>query len=70
MARNLHLDRHQAISCRAVTDLAVIIAASRIDTTVATKDGRVLTFYYATGSKTHPDWGVHCGVVEYTPPAK
>jgi hypothetical protein len=37
--------------------------------TVVLKDGRVLTFYYAVGSKTHPDWGVHCGVVEYHPPA-
>jgi hypothetical protein len=35
---------------------------------VVMKDGRVLTFYYAVRSKTHPGWGVHCGVVEYTPP--
>jgi hypothetical protein len=26
--------------------------------------GRALTFYYAVGSKTHPDWGIHCGMVE------
>jgi hypothetical protein len=37
---------------------------------VVLKDGRVLTFYYAVGSKTHPDWGVHCAVAEYRPPAK
>jgi hypothetical protein len=37
---------------------------------VVLKDGKVLTFYYAVGSKTHPKWGVHCGVVEYTPPGK
>ena len=34
---------------------------------VMKKDGRVLTFYYAVGSKTHPEWGVHCGVVEWQP---
>jgi hypothetical protein len=32
------------------------------------KDRRVLTFYYAVCSKTHPDWVIPCGVVEYTPP--
>ena len=37
---------------------------------VLTKDGAVLTFYYAVGSKTHPGWGVHCGVVEWQPPAR
>jgi hypothetical protein len=37
---------------------------------VALKDGRVLTFYYAVGSKTHAEWGVHCAVAEYRPPAK
>lgn len=37
---------------------------------VVMPDGRVFTFYYAVGSKTHPDWGVHCGVVEFTAPAK
>ena len=37
---------------------------------VLKKDGRVLTFYYAVGSKTHPEWGVHCGVVEWAPPAQ
>ena len=31
---------------------------------VSLDDGRVLTFYYAVGSKTHPEWGIHCGVVE------
>ena len=29
---------------------------------------RALTFYYAVGSKTHPEWGVHCGLVEYPLP--
>jgi hypothetical protein len=33
------------------------------------KDGKVLTVYYATGSKEHPDWGVHCGAVTYQAPA-
>jgi hypothetical protein len=28
-------------------------------------DGRVLTVYYAVGSKEHPDWGTHCGAVVY-----
>jgi hypothetical protein len=37
---------------------------------VVLKDGRVLTFYYAVGSKSHPTWGIHCGVVEYAPPEK
>ena len=37
---------------------------------VALADGRVLTLYYAVGSKTHPDWGVHCGVAEFSPPPK
>ena len=35
---------------------------------VVLEDGRVLTFYYAVGSKTQPQWGVHCGVVEYRVP--
>jgi len=36
---------------------------------VVLKDGRVLTVYYAIGSKEHPKWGVHCGAVLYlTPP--
>lgn len=37
---------------------------------VALKDGRVLTFYYAVGSKTRPEWGVHCALAEYRPPAE
>jgi hypothetical protein len=37
---------------------------------VILKDGRVLTVYYAVGSKNHPTWGVHCGAVVYRPPAK
>ena len=37
---------------------------------VALKDGRVLTVYYAVGSKEHPKWGVHCGAVIYRPPAR
>jgi hypothetical protein len=36
---------------------------------VLLKDGRVLTVYYATGSKKHPAWGVHCGAVTYRVPA-
>jgi hypothetical protein len=36
---------------------------------VLLKDGRVLTVYYATQSKEHPDWGVHCGAVTYPVPA-
>jgi hypothetical protein len=35
---------------------------------VLLKDGRILTAYYATGSKEHPDWRVHCGVVKYQVP--
>ena len=31
------------------------------------KDGRVLTVYYAVGSKENPEWGVHCGAVTYAP---
>ncbi len=37
---------------------------------VLLNDGRVLTFYYAVGSQSHPDWGTHCGVVEYMPGEK
>jgi hypothetical protein len=37
---------------------------------VLLKDGRVLTVYYAVGSKDHPKWGVHCGAVRYRAPAK
>jgi hypothetical protein len=36
---------------------------------VVLKGGRVLTVYYATGSKDHPGWGVHCGAVTYQAPA-
>src|SRR5262245_888851 len=36
---------------------------------VVLKDGRVLTVSYATGSKDHPGWGVHCGAVTYRVPA-
>jgi hypothetical protein len=35
---------------------------------VVMPNGQVLTFYYAVGSKTHPDWGLHCGVTQYQPP--
>ena len=28
-------------------------------------DGRVLTVYYAVGSKEHPGWGTHCGALVY-----
>ncbi len=37
---------------------------------VVLKDGRVLTVYYAVGSKENPDWRVHCGAVIYRPPTK
>jgi hypothetical protein len=37
---------------------------------VALKDGKVLTLYYAVGSKDNPKWGVHCGAVTYQVPAK
>lgn len=37
---------------------------------VVLDDGRVLTFYYAVGSKTHQDWGIHCGVIEYQLPSE
>jgi hypothetical protein len=37
---------------------------------VVLKDGRVLTVYYAVGSRDHTEWGVHCGAVRYRPPAK
>ena len=30
---------------------------------VLLRDGRVLTVYYAVGSKGHPDWGTHSGAV-------
>ena len=33
---------------------------------VPLKDGRILTVYYATGSKEHPDWGTHCGAVAWS----
>ena len=35
---------------------------------VLLKDGRILTVYYATGSKEHPDWRTHCGAIVWTPP--
>ena len=36
---------------------------------VLLKNGRVLTIYYAVGSKQHPEWSVHCGAVVFEPPA-
>jgi hypothetical protein len=36
---------------------------------VLLKDGRVLTVSYATRSKDHPEWGVHCSAVVYRVPA-
>jgi hypothetical protein len=48
--------------------------STNIDTgypsSIVLNDGRVLTFYYAVGSKSQPGWGVHCAVVEYDAPAK
>ena len=35
---------------------------------VVQKDGRILTVYYATGSKEQPNWRTHCGAVVWTPP--
>lgn len=35
---------------------------------VLLNDGKVLTVYYATGSKEHPEWRVHCGAVTYKLP--
>jgi hypothetical protein len=35
---------------------------------VLLKDGRVLTVYYAVGSKEQPTWGVHCAAAVYRPP--
>ncbi len=37
---------------------------------VLLKDGRVLTVYYAVGSKDNPKWGIHCGAVTYKVPSK
>jgi sialidase-1 len=34
---------------------------------VVLDDGRVLTVYYAVGSKEHPQWQTHCGAVMYKP---
>jgi len=34
---------------------------------VPLKGGRVLTVYYAVGSREHPEWRVHCGAVAYRP---
>ena len=35
---------------------------------VLLNDGRVLTVYYATQSKDHPEWSVHCGALTYPAP--
>lgn len=37
---------------------------------VLLKDGRVLTVYYAAGSKDNPKWGMYCGAVTYNVPSK
>jgi hypothetical protein len=37
---------------------------------VLLKDGRVLTVYYAVGSKDNPRWGVHCGALTYKIPVR
>jgi hypothetical protein len=34
---------------------------------VLLRDGRVLTVYYSTAVKEHPEWRVHCGAVTYRP---
>lgn len=35
---------------------------------IALKDGRALTLYYATRAKEEPKWGVHCGALTYSIP--
>lgn len=37
---------------------------------IALKDGRVLTLYYATRVKNEPAWKAHCGAVIFTPPVR
>ena len=37
---------------------------------VLLKDVRILTFYYAVGSKDNPKWGIHCGAVTFEAPVK
>ncbi len=34
---------------------------------VALKDGTILVVYYAVGSQSHPDWGVHAGALPWRP---
>jgi hypothetical protein len=46
-------------------------AASRdcgYPSSIALKDGKLLTLYYATKAKSEPAWGVHCGAVTYAVP--
>lgn len=55
------------------TNSFVLVGGStNVDTgypsSVVLADRRVLTFYYAVGSNAQPQWGVHCGVVEYPIP--
>lgn len=51
---------------------ALVADSTNVDTgypsSAVLKNGSVLTFYYAVGSRTHPEWGVHCGVAEFRPP--
>jgi hypothetical protein len=48
--------------------------ATNVDTgypsSIVLPGDRVLTFYYAVGSKAHPEWGVHCVAAGYALPAK
>jgi hypothetical protein len=37
---------------------------------IALKDGRALTVYYATKAKDEPGWGLHCGAVSYAVPGR
>ena len=52
---------------------AFILSSDAISTdcgypsSVLLKDGRVLTAYYATGSKTSPNWETHCAALTYRP---
>ncbi|HEV7869408.1 MAG TPA: sialidase family protein [Chthoniobacteraceae bacterium] len=48
---------------------AVVTDSTNVDTgypsSVVLTGGRVATFYYAVGSHSQSEWGVHCGVAEF-----
>ncbi len=60
-----HFDWEQRFAL--VTD--AVSADCGYPSSVALPDGRVVTLYYATRAKDHPDWAVHAGAVLYRPPA-